>query len=198
MVGAFSENKSGFVIVNEVEHGGNDTATLRSFRPLLKIFVWPVPLSRGGCCSGGYSLMQGFCSSLFFHHWLIWTELSGGLFSFRCFLAIRFSEMTLCGSGGAFRPRGASGRRLFHYSGPLPAGNRNNGRIRPGMRGERRGNGKFQKSVKIILVNTVQNHDAWHTPPAFCLSAEAFPFIVMHGPCPVPVVQWIERVSPKD
>lgn len=48
MVGAFSENKSGFVIVNEVEHGGNDTATLRSFRPLLKIFVWPVPLSRGG------------------------------------------------------------------------------------------------------------------------------------------------------
>lgn len=108
------------------------------------------------------------------------------------------AEMTLCGSGGAFRPRGASGRRLFHYSGPLPAGNRNNGRIRPGMRGERRGNGKFQKSVKIILVNTVQNHDAWHTPPAFCLSAEAFPFIVMHGPCPVPVVQWIERVSPKD
>lgn len=47
MVGAFSENKSGFVIVNEVEHGGNDTATLRPFRPLLKIFVWPVPLSRG-------------------------------------------------------------------------------------------------------------------------------------------------------
>lgn len=47
MVGTFSENKSGFVIVNEVEHGGNDTATLRSFRPLLKIFVWPVPLSRG-------------------------------------------------------------------------------------------------------------------------------------------------------
>lgn len=36
--------------------------------------------------------------------------------------------------------------------------------------------------------------DVWHTPPAFCLSAEAFPFIVMHGPCPVPVVQWIERV----
>ena len=104
--------------------------------------------------------------------------------------------MTLCGSGGAFRPRGASGRRLFHYSGPLPAGNRNNGRIRPGMRGERRGNGKFQKSVKIILVNTVQNHDAWHTPPAFCLSAEAFPFIVMHGPCPVPVVQWIEYKIP--
>ena len=47
MGGTFSENKSGFVIVNEVEHGGNDTATLRSFRPLLKIFVWPVPLSRG-------------------------------------------------------------------------------------------------------------------------------------------------------
>ena len=108
------------------------------------------------------------------------------------------AEMTLCGSGGAFRTRGANGRRLFHYSGPLPAGNRSNGRIRPGMRGERRGNGKLQKSVKIILVNTVQNHDAWHTPPAFCLSAEAFPFIVMHGPCPVPVVQWIERVSPKD
>lgn len=133
-----------------------------------------------------------------FHHWLIWTELSGGLFSFRCFWRQDSAEMTLCGSGGAFRPRGASGRRLFHYSGPLPAGNRNNGRIRPGMRGERRGNGKFQKSVKIILVNTVQNHDAWHIPPAFCLSAEAFPFIVMHGLCPVPVVQWIERVSPKD
>ncbi|OLA87695.1 MAG: hypothetical protein BHW66_11815 [Akkermansia sp. 54_46] len=46
---------------------------------------------QGGCCSGGYSLMQGFCSSLFFHHWHIWTELSGGLFSFRCFFAIRFS-----------------------------------------------------------------------------------------------------------
>ena len=128
---------------------------------------------------------------------------SGRSFLGDCFLSVVFwrqdsAEMTLCGSGGAFRPRGASGRRLFHYSGPLPAGNRNNGRIRPGMRGERRGNGKFQKSVKIILVNTVQNHDAWHTPPAFCLSAEAFPFIVMHGPCPVPVVQWIERVSPKD
>ncbi len=32
----------------------------------------------------------------------------------------------------------------------------------------------------------------------FCLSGETFPFIVLHGQCPVPVVQWIERVSPKD
>lgn len=166
--------------------------------PFSRFLYGLFPFPGGGCCSGGYSLMQGFCSSLFF---IIGS--SGRSFLEDCFLSVVFwrqdsAEMTLCGSGGAFRPRGASGRRLFHYSGPLPAGNRNNGRIRPGMRGERRGNGKFQKSVKIILVNTVQNHDAWHIPPAFCLSAEAFPFIVMHGLCPVPVVQWIERVSPKD
>lgn len=87
MVGAFSENKSGFVIVNEVEHGGNDTATLRPFRPLLKIFVWPVPISRRGCCSGGYSLMQWFCSSLFF---IIGT--SGRGFLGDCFLSVVFGD----------------------------------------------------------------------------------------------------------
>ena len=150
---------------------------------------------QGGCCSGGYSLMQGFCSSLFFHHWLIWTELSGGLFSFRCFLAIRFSGNDSLREWRRLpAPRGQRKTVISLFW----AANRNNGRIRPGMRGERRGNGKLQKSVKIILVNTVRIHDAWHTPPAFCLSAEAFPFIVTHGPCPVPVVQWIERVSPKD
>ncbi len=121
-----------------------------------------------------------------------------GIVFFPLFLAIRFSgNNSLREWRRLLAPRG-SGRRLFHYSGPLPAGNQSNGCIRPGMCGEWRGNGKLQKSVKIILVNTVRIHDAWHTPPAFCLSAEAFPFIVTHGPYPVPVVQWIERVSPKD
>jgi len=85
MVGAFSENKSGFVIVNEVEHGGNDTATLRSFRSLLKIFVWPVPFPGGR--SGGYAPMQGSGSPLFSRNWLIWTELSGN-----CFLSVVFGD----------------------------------------------------------------------------------------------------------
>ena len=44
----------------------------------------------------------------------------------------------------------------------------------------------------------LQNQGSWSNCPAFCLSGETFPFIVLHGQCPVPVVQWIERVSPKD
>lgn len=45
---------------------------------------------------------------------------------------------------------------------------------------------------------TVQNQGSWRNRAAFCLSPGIFPFIVLHGQCPVPVVQWIERVSPKD
>ncbi len=121
-----------------------------------------------------------------------------GIVFSRCFLTIRFSGNDFLRERRRIpSPRGnlQTGISLFWA---LPAGNRSNGRIRPGTRGEWREIRKLRKSGKIVLVNTVQNHDAWHIHSAFCLSAEAFPFIVTPGSCTVPVVQWIERVSPKD
>lgn len=90
MVGAFSENKSGFVIVNEVEHGGNDTATLRSFRPLLKILYGLFPFPGGDAvpedilsCRGSVLLCFSSLAHLDGAFW--------GIVFFPLFLAIRFS-----------------------------------------------------------------------------------------------------------
>lgn len=58
----------------------------------------------------------------------------------------------------------------------------------------RKGKKHSNESWKV----TLQNQSPWRNRPAFCLSVGIFPFIVLHGQCPVPVVQWIERVSPKD
>lgn len=155
-------------------------------------------LSREGCRSGGCAPMQG---GRFASVFLELAHLDGafwGIVFSRCFLTIRFSGNDFLRERRRIpSPRGnlQTGISLFWA---LPAGNQSNGRIRPGTRGEWREIRKLRKSGKIVLVNTVQNHDAWHIHSAFCLSAEAFPFIVTPGSCTVPVVQWIERVSPKD
>ena len=70
MLGSFSENERGLVIVNEIEHGGDAVTvplTLRLFHPRLKAFVRPVPLPEGRIyCSGGCFFIYRSNSSLFF------------------------------------------------------------------------------------------------------------------------------------